>query len=271
MNSYLFILCPPFSGSTVLWNLVSTSNTISVLPSEGQFLPEVEKVMRQKPWDPDVKLPWNMIKEVWDSYWDQDRPLLVEKSPPNLLRTDEIVKYFHPINFLLMVRNPYAHCEGLIRRKWKAKEAAKFTVRCLRLQAENVDKLENVLSFTYEEFVENPKSLSRRIQSFIPEIGEIKYDESFNVHSIEGLIQRRIVNLNEKKINNLSINDLKQINIVLKANADIMEYWGYQYQEPSLNHAFAFLITRSGLLASAAYSKGIRVMAKLGKKLSKVY
>lgn len=270
MNSYLFILCPPYSGSTVLWKLVSTSEAVSALPDEGQFLPEVKEVMRQNAWDPDLKLPWRMIKEVWDGYWDLDRPLLVEKSPPNLLRTDEIIEYFSPIYFLLMVRNPYAHCEGLMRRnKWNAQKAAQFAVRCLRLQAENVNKLNNVLSFTYEELVENPESLSKRIQSFIPQIGELKYGESFKIHSVDGTVERGIVDLNQRKIHNLSINDLKQINDVLKANADIMDFWGYKYYQPSLHHAFAFIRTRSSLLASAALSKGRRGFAKLVKKLTK--
>ena len=269
LNTYLFILCPPFSGSTLLWRLVATSPAVSTLPSEGQFLPEVENIMRKNPWNADVLLPWEMIKEVWEGYWDLERPILVEKSPPNLLRTGEIVKYFNPIYFLLMVRNPYAHCEGIIRRKWDAKEAAEFAVRCLRLQAENVKKLKNVLSLTYEELVENPENLSKKIQSFIPQIGDLNYQESFSLHSIDGTIKRSIVNLNKKKIYNLSINDLKQINVVFKANADIIDYWGYQYYEPSFYHAFTFIGTRSNLLASAVLTKGRNGMAKLYNMLIK--
>lgn len=103
MNSYVFILCPPYCGSTLLWKLVLTSTVVSALPSEGQFLPEVKEIMRQDPWNVNVKLPWVKIKEVWDGYWDHNKLLLLEKSPPNLIRAKEIEQHFNPVYFLLKV------------------------------------------------------------------------------------------------------------------------------------------------------------------------
>ena len=234
MNSYVFILCPPYSGSTILWKLVSTSNAVSALPREGQFLPEVKEVMRRKPWNPAVKLPWKKIKAVWDSYWNRDKPLLVEKSPPHLIRTSEILEHFSPVYFLIMVRNPYAHCESLIRRNnWNAEKAAEFAVRCMKHQAENVDTLDNSLYFTYEELARNPEDICRRIQSLIPQIGELRHDQRFRVKAMDGVMEKGIVDLNKKKINNLSYSDLKQINKILMRNPDVMGYWGYEYYGPS--------------------------------------
>jgi hypothetical protein len=221
----------------VLWKLVSTSSNVSALPEEGQFLPEVKEEMRKDPWNPNVKLSWERIKGVWDEYWDHNKPLLIEKSPPHLIRTSEIAKHFSPVYFLIMVRNPYAHCEGLIRRNnLSAKESADFTIRCLIQQAENAKKLSNTLCLTYEELVENPELIAKKIQAFIPKLGVLKHSQQFKVHSIDGNIERKIVDLNKKKIKNLSLNDLKQINQVLKENADVMNYWGYKYYEPSLLH-----------------------------------
>ncbi len=268
--SYIFILCPPYSGSTVLWKLVSTSNAVSALPREGQFLPEVKEVMRQDPWNPGVEFPWKEIKEVWNKYWNQDKPLLVEKSPPHIIHTAAIVEHFSPVYFLLMVRNPYAHCEGLIRRSnMKARDAAIFTVRCLRRQAENAEKLNSILCFTYEELVENPESISRRIQSFIPKMGELKHTQSFKVPSIDGNLERGIVDLNTKKIQNLSVNHLKQINSVLRENADVMNYWGYEYYEPSIHHVLTFISRRTSLLVSKTFSKSSSVADRVAKKLTR--
>ena len=225
--------------------------------------------MRQDPWDVEIKLPWEKIKDVWDRYWDQDKPLLVEKSPPNIIRTNAIAEHFSPVYFLLMVRNPYALCEGLIRRNnLKARDAAEFTVRCLKQQAENVEKLDNILCFTYEELVANPESISRKIQSFIPQIGELKYTQRFKVHSIDGRIERGIVDLNTKKIQNLSVNQLKQINSVLRENSNLMNYWGYEYYEPSLHHMFTFINTRTSLLVSRALSKGGKGAARIAKRVT---
>ena len=128
MSCYLFVLCPPYSGSTLLWKLLSTSEHVSSLPAEGQSLTELKALMRDKPWDAAQELPWPEIKAVWESYWDMGKAILLEKSPPNLIRTDDILAHFHPVKFIIMVRNPYAHSEGLIRRNgWGVRRAANFS------------------------------------------------------------------------------------------------------------------------------------------------
>jgi len=269
MNAYVFILCPPFSGSTVLWKLISTSSAVSALPSEGQFLPELKEVMRQAPWDADVVLPWARIKQVWTDYWDQQKPLLIEKSPPNIIRTKEILQHFNPVHFIIMVRNPYAHCEGIIRRNgFSPQIAAEFTVRCLQQQMENAEKLSSALCFTYEEMVKNPEAIAKRIQSFLPQIGELKHAQSFKVHSIDGLVERGVVDLNQRKINNLSPNEIRQINTVLKANAAVLDYWGYKFLEPSAHHAFKFYRARVIAQLTATASKFRRAAFDAIKKLA---
>lgn len=164
MNSYIFILCPPYSGSTILWKLIATSPRVSSLPKEGQFIPEVREIMRKEPWNPEIHLPWDLIKTTWEGYWDQSKPFLVEKSPPNIIHTSEIIEHFHPIYFLIMVRNPYAHCEGLIRRnKWSARQAVEFSLRCLIQQIVNTEALNKAISFTYEALVEDPEEICKKI------------------------------------------------------------------------------------------------------------
>ena len=46
-NVYLFVLSPPYSGSTLLSELLKTSENISSLPQEGQFLEGVQDVIKQ--------------------------------------------------------------------------------------------------------------------------------------------------------------------------------------------------------------------------------
>ena len=230
MSAYIFILCPPFSGSTLLWRLVATSGAVSALPREGQFISEVKGIMRRDPWNAEAKLPWKEIKAVWDGYWDLAKPLLVEKSPPNLLRAGDIAAHFSPVYFLLMVRNPYAHCEGMIRRGLgTATEAAEFAVYCMRRQADNAERLSNVLSFSYEDLVAHPASVSERIQTFIPDIGPLQHGQRFTLPSIDGVVTRGIEDLNEKKISNLSASERIDITRVLRNNADVLRYWGYEY------------------------------------------
>ena len=67
---------------------------MSSLPVEGQFLPELAGLARDKPWDVTRPLPWPEIKAVWESVWDMSKPVLLEKSPPNLIRTQDIEANF---------------------------------------------------------------------------------------------------------------------------------------------------------------------------------
>ena len=63
MKTYLFVLCPPLSGSTLLWKLLQTSPSVTAHPKEGQFLEGVVEIMRKGAWNPEQKFPWKKIKK----------------------------------------------------------------------------------------------------------------------------------------------------------------------------------------------------------------
>lgn len=228
MSSYLFVLCPPYSGSTVLWKLLSTSENVSSLPLEGQFLPELKKLMRDKPWDASHTLPWPEIKRVWESYWDRNKPVLLEKSPPNLIRTKDILAHFQPVKFIIMVRNPYAQCEGLIRRNnWKVTRAANFSMMCLRTQLENARELDDAQVLTYESLVQDPAQACEQLATFMPALGDMDSTASFKVHSIDGTLDRPITDLNAKKIASLPADTIASMNDIFFQHRETIEDWGY--------------------------------------------
>jgi Sulfotransferase family len=228
MSSYLFVLCPPYCGSTLLWKLLSTSANVSALPMEGQFLPELKSLMRDKPWDAGRALPWEDIKAVWETYWDKSKPVLLEKSPPNLIRTHEIRAHFQPVKFIVMVRNPYAQAEGLMRRnQFTAKRAANFSMMCLRRQLENARQLQDTLVMTYESLVEDPDAMCRKMTAFLPELGNLDHARHFEVHSIDGTLNRPITDLNSKKIATLSGTTLALLNDVFSQHIETISAWGY--------------------------------------------
>jgi hypothetical protein len=233
MSSYLFVLCPPYSGSTLLWKLLSTSQNVSSLPFEGQFLPELKNLMRDKPWNPDKVLPWPEIKAVWESYWDRSKPVLLEKSPPNLIRTREILAHFQPVKFVVMVRNPYAHAEGLIRRNnWPVKRAANFSMMCLRAQLKNVRELDDALVLTYESLVQNPAQACQQLATFIPALADMDHAADFEVHSIDGTVNRPITDLNTKKIAALPADTLAAMNDIFIHHSETFAAWGYELLAP---------------------------------------
>lgn len=233
MRVYLFVLCPPYSGSTILWKLLATSSQVSSLPSEGQFLPELEPIMRDKPWVKEHRLPWDTIKAAWEQHWDQQKPVLLEKSPPNIIRTAEIVQHFKPVKFVIMVRNPYAHAEGLMRRNdWNATRAARFSMMCLGTQLENRRNLEDTLVLTYESLVADPSDACTRLQEFMPELGALDATASFEVHSVDGVVDRPITDLNSKKIESLDRATLAEMNAVFSEHQHVFDGWNYELLDP---------------------------------------
>jgi hypothetical protein len=188
--------------------------------------------MRDRPWDKTNTLPWPDIKAAWEGYWDQSKPILLEKSPPNLIRATAIAAHFQPVQFVLMVRNPYAHAEGLMRRnKFPLRRAANFSLMCLRTQLENMQQLENTLVFTYEQLVQDPVQACKDLATFQPALSDIKPEASFEVHSIDGTVDRQITDLNAKKIASLSAADLASLNEFFVPAEDVLNAWGYELIE----------------------------------------
>ena len=194
MSAYIFVLCPPYSGSTILWRLLATSDAVSALADEGLRLPHVHRLIEGDPWDSDYPLPWDEIQQVWSQIWDPTKPLRIEKSPPHLVRLSEIFAKLGRVYAVVMVRDPYAHCEGLMRRGLSARRAAEFSMFCLRQQARN-RKLEPSLSFTYEDLTDRTEETCERLRGFLPALGKLKHRREFVAHSFEGFTRRPIVNL----------------------------------------------------------------------------
>lgn len=233
-NTYLFLLCPPFSGSTVLWQLIGTSKNVSSLPTEGQFLPEVVQHFRNGVWRSLNDVPWPEVRSAWHQYWDESKPILLEKSPPHLLRVDEILKHFVPSSFLVMVRDPYAHAEGFMRRRNRtATKAAKFVLRCLKEQRRNAERGAGFLSFTYEQLVMDPAGTAARIEEFLPALGPLAHDQSFRGHAVVGVTEQKLTNLNAKKMALLSNQDIADMNAVFERGEETLAYWGYSIYRPT--------------------------------------
>jgi len=127
-----------------------------------------------------------------------------------------------------MVRNPYAQCEGIIRRNGKSAEfAAKFSLKCLQYQKANIKMEKNLLFFTYEELCENKNQVVNKISSFIPELKDIKSGEKFKAHNFKTSDKMKITNLNNEKITKLTEEQLNIINSYFKQEEELLNYFNY--------------------------------------------
>jgi len=240
-HQYLFILSPPFCGSTLLNQLISTSKSVScnnnIGTREGQTLPEVKQFMFGKNrWNKDAQLPWKFIHKIWRKYWDLSKPILLDKSIPNIMRVNDIKEIFKPSLFICMVRDPYAQCEGIIRRNGKPADfAAKFALDCLKYQKENIENEKNLILFSYEDLCEDKEGVVKKIINFIPELSDIKSNQKFKAHNFKTSGEMEITNLNAEKIAKLTTEQLGTINSYFDKETELLEFFNYSIIESIKN------------------------------------
>lgn len=234
---YLFILSPPYCGSTLLHGILSSSQAVSPNNTqgtrEGQGLPGVKEIMfdHDRRWDETLEFDWDFIKKQWSKFWDLNKPILLEKSPPNLIRTEAISKCFKPSFFILVHRDPYAHVESLMRReKWPAEKAAAFAIKCLKYQRDNMEKLDNTMVLSYEELTNDTAGTLDRLKVFMPELSDIRIEKEYDVHNFRNQ-KLQITNLNDEKRALLSPETLKAINQVFTRDEQLLTVFGYRIME----------------------------------------
>lgn len=90
----------------------------------------------------------------WGAYYDLHKPVLLEKSPPNLIRSRFLRELFPGSRFLFIVRHPVA--VSLATEKWSDKSMSE---RLLHWQAaysimlDDIDCADDCLVIRYEDFV----------------------------------------------------------------------------------------------------------------------
>jgi len=232
-NQYLFILSPPFCGSTLLTEIISTSKNVSCNNNiglrEGQHLPKAHDLLFTKNrWDPNKEIDWNRIKKIWSKYWDRSKSILLEKSPPNICRANDIDKAFSNSKYICLVRDPYAQIQSNIRRyNTDIEVATEKYISYLKFQKNNIENLENTLVISYEELADNPLKTKEKISSFLPLLMDINIDLKFNAHNMHQKKQMGITNLNQQSIKALSKDQINSINTILNKEQELIKYFNY--------------------------------------------
>lgn len=232
-NQYLFILSPPFCGSTLLTEIISTSKNVScnnnIGLKEGQHLPFVNNILfTDDRWDPNKKINWIKVKNLWNKYWDRSKHILLEKSPPNICRAKNINEVFNNAKYICLIRNPYAQIQSNIRRyNSNIIVATKKYLNYLKFQKDNIENLENILIITYEELTNSPLKTKDKIRIFLPKLNDINIKKKFNAHNMLKENEMRITNLNNKSIETLTKKQIITISKILNKNQDLIKYFNY--------------------------------------------
>jgi Sulfotransferase family len=104
----------------------------------------------------------------WASHWDLTRRILIEKSPPNLVRTRFLQALFPNSKFVIVLRHPIA--VAYATKKWSQTSIPaliEHTLLCYERFGKDLPHLKNVHILRYEEFVHSPQATLDRITGFI--------------------------------------------------------------------------------------------------------
>jgi len=192
-------------------------------------------------WDPDKTIEWESVKAVWQQkIFSIERlcgpiDVVIEKSPPNLLRPEGLATTFPKHHFVVFNRNPFAAVSSDLYRdhdpsKLDASQrlevvhaSANAWLKRARALRQHSQALEAV-TFTYEEFCAAPQTHVDRILERVPELVDVNVDIQFKVkdYEVQGL-----VNQNDKQIARLTDAERVAIAVELSEDLSVVEFFGY--------------------------------------------
>ncbi len=244
-SGWLFILGVNNSGTTLLANVLESHPDMRGLEREGQHLSRalpvasdygISGLWTQRPdlfrWtEENDATPAVRATFDWARHYAPGRGMLIEKSPPNTIRSRWLQANFRPSQFLATTRSPYAQCEGAHRRAGHPIDvAAKHWAQANGWLLDDIEHLDRCLVVSYEGLCDHTEETLRRIESFL-EVKPFDRDtltRDYSTRSIEGT-PSPIRNMNDRSIARLSAADIDTINQIARG---VMERLGYEVLEP---------------------------------------
>jgi hypothetical protein len=115
------------------------------------------------------------LLDRWRPHWDLTRPVLVEKSPPNLLMSRFLQGAFPEARFVMVVRHPAI--VSLSTRKWARLRSPGALLEhwfaAHRIFEQDAAALRHLLVVKYEHLVADPRGTLAGIASFLELDGDI--------------------------------------------------------------------------------------------------
>ena len=108
------------------------------------------------------------LMKAWGPYWDLGRPVLLEKSPPNLLRMRFLQAIFPKASFVCIVRHPLA--VAIATQKWSNTSITSLVghwLRCHRVLRDDARHVRRLRLVRYEDLVSSPATALDSIWRFL--------------------------------------------------------------------------------------------------------
>jgi hypothetical protein len=126
------------------------------------------------------------LDEQWGKHWDPGRQYLLEKSPPNLVRTRFLQALFPDASFIVLLRHPIA--VALATEKWsrtRLPSLIEHWLVCHERFLADMAFLRRVYVLRYEELVARPQESLRELFAFLglePAAAEREIRPDINAH-----------------------------------------------------------------------------------------
>ncbi|MEM7391759.1 MAG: sulfotransferase [Verrucomicrobiota bacterium] len=241
---FLFILTPPFSGSTALAQMLNSGPDSMFLEerAEGQWL--VPGLHDGDRWNPDMPVDWSSVRAVWQARIGLveklvgPMKLVIEKSPPHLVRADQLVREFPQHRLVALNRNPHANLSSMLYRHHPAEtmrepERIEMLKKLSRAWITRSTWLKQwieqyrIMSLTYETFCEDPENALKKIAELLPFDAGFDPDRPVRVKDYPA---QGIVNQNPRQVERLSKDERAVISEQLAEHEALVESFGYSVE-----------------------------------------
>lgn len=238
---FLFIITPPYSGSTALAQILNSCKTSGFLQdqAEGQWL--IPGMCTKDRWQREKYIDWESVRAVWlkkirnIQQSHKDIEIIIEKSPPNLVRVDHLINTFPNASLLAFNRNPYANCSSILHRIHKPKEHTQNTrVDLLKSKAAKwLDRSRwirkwifdlDVIHFTYEDLCSDPGQCISLLKETTHSFDKVDIGATIRVKDYK---EQKLSNQNDRQIANLTHREIDAISEVLSTDTELLSFFGY--------------------------------------------
>ncbi|GAA0283273.1 hypothetical protein GCM10009127_25910 [Alteraurantiacibacter aestuarii] len=253
IRHHLFLLCPNNSGSTFLSQAIGRCSKVWSLEREGQhtFGFAGPSTMRTK-WPliwaaseeslshftDSAAYDWQRNKRVWYLQATAEDPaasVFITKAPPFLMLADDLRAAFANTSFIIMVRNPYAALEGILRRRRRSHIAdpgdlasigARHLITCMARQKDNAAQHADIsMTVSYEELCADPANAGAQIRALVPGLDDL---DLVKRQTVKGIYDEPLRDMNAEQIERLTPADIAAANAVFSQHRDLLAHFGYE-------------------------------------------
>ena len=180
---WVFILGCNNSGTSLLYYLLSKHPQVASFPVDGQFftsaLPvpmnhDVGRLWSERPdvfrlTEKDTNIdPHRLVHDWFHQIGSRNRPIMMEKSPPDTIRSRWLQRVFDDAFFIGITRNGYAVAEGISRRKKvPIQRGARHWVEANRWMLRDAEHLLHFRRIKYEDLVADPETVLQDLLEFV--------------------------------------------------------------------------------------------------------